>query len=44
MRTTPRRREYFTLGTTGGLAFSARLTGIESEVLFDDISDDVEIG
>ena len=32
----------FYLGTAGGLAFSARLPGIESEVLFDDISDAAE--
>ena len=32
----------FHLGTAGGLAFSGRLPGIESEALFDDISDAAE--
>ena len=36
------RSEMFHLGTTGGLAFSGRLPGIESEALFDDISDTAE--
>ena len=32
----------FHLGTAGGLAFSGRLPGIDSEALFDDISDAAE--
>ena len=41
----PRDRRWtgvFHLGVAGGLAFSARLPGIESEALFDDISDAAE--
>lgn len=37
-----RRTGMFQLGAAGGLAFSGRLPGIESEALFDDISDAAE--